>query len=396
MKSLVKAKGIFDGTGGPLIENGFMLIDGGRIEKVGVYQDDLFDEESFDIVDFSNHYITPGFIDAHTHLSIVPGEGNQLAQMKLPPERNVLRSIPNLEKSFSSGVTTMRIMGEEHFFDIEMKNGIDQGMISAPRLLVSGKGLVASNGHGVALTTTDGVEEVRKHARINFSRGADFLKLFVTGGISSAGTKVDACTYSREEIAMAVEEAERVGSYAAAHAHGGRGLDLCIEEGVRTIEHAAFITEKQVEKLMEKNLWIIGTFSILFHPSGIEKTDFSIPAIRDKLLRARETEEKTFQMVLNYQPNLALGTDSMHGLISYEAECLVRFGASTEQALSAITINAAKACRIEDRLGTLEAGKMADFVVFNNNPLEDIKHIRQPLFVYKEGKPGFRSDGGVH
>jgi imidazolonepropionase-like amidohydrolase len=382
----VKAKGIIDGTGNGLIQNGSLLIHEGKIIKVIRDEREVAQYGIEHVLDFSDSYVMPGMIDAHTHLSIVPGLGNQLAQMKLPAATNALRSIPNIKKSVASGITTMRILGEEHFVDVEIKKAINSGLIEGPRLLVSGKGLVPSNGHGVAWTTTDGEEEMRKNARLNLANGADLLKLFVTGGVSSENTGLDYCSYTRKEIATAVEEAERVGTYVAAHAHGGKGVDLCIEENVRTIEHAAFITEQQIERVVEKNLWIIGTFSILFHPTGIEQSDFSVPAIREKVMRARETVADTFIKVLKYKPNLSLGTDSMHGLIHYETELLVQFGASNEQAITAVTKNAARALRIEDQVGTLEAGKLADFIVLEQNPIENIKHLKEVQYVFKEGK----------
>ncbi|GAA0372198.1 amidohydrolase family protein [Bacillus horti] len=383
MSTLVKAKGIIKGTGEDIIHNGAMLIEEGKIVSVGTQAQ--YGTDYSEILDFTDVYVMPGLIDAHTHLSVVPALGNQIEQLKLPPHRNVLRSLPNIQKNLASGVTSMRIMGEEHFIDIEIKKAIKEGLLKGPRLLVSGKGIVASNGHGVAHTTSDGEQEVRKNSRLNFAQGADFLKLFVTGGMSSPNSSVDHCFYTREEIAAAVEEAERVGSYVAAHAHGGRGLDYCIAEGVRTIEHAALISEAQLEQLVKKDLWIIGTFAILFHPSGIEESDFKYPAIREKVLRAREMEAETFSKVLEYKPNLALGTDSMHGLLGYEAECLVSFGASEKQALEAITLRAAQACRLEDQVGSLEAGKLADFIVLSNNPLERIQNLQHVQHVYQEG-----------
>lgn len=387
MPTLIKTKGLITGTGEELIQSGAMLIEHGKIVKVGTLAEvEQGEHKGVKVLDFSDSYVMPGMIDAHTHLSVVPAEGDQIGQLKLPPHRNVLRSLPNIKRNLASGVTTMRIMGEEHFIDIEIKNAIRQGLLEGPRLLVSGKGIVASNGHGAALTTSDGEAEVRKNARLNFAQGADFLKLFVTGGISSPNSNLDACFYTRKEIAAAVEEAERIGSYASAHAHGGKGLDYCIEEGVRTIEHAAFISESQLEKVVQKNLWIIGTFSILFHPTGIEQTDFNHAAIREKVLRARESIAATFQRVLRYKPNLALGTDSMHGLLSYEAECLVHFGASQMQALQAVTSFAAQACRMEAEVGSLEKGKLADFIVLKNNPLEDIRYLQEVQHVFKEGQ----------
>jgi imidazolonepropionase-like amidohydrolase len=309
-----------------------------------------------------------------------------MGQLRLPAGTSILRSIPNVYKNLLSGVTTMRIMGQEHYIDVDLKKAIHEKRIQGPRLLVSGIGLVASNGHGVALTVTDGREEVLKRARMNLAMGADFLKIFVTGGVSSPGRALDFCGYTPEEVGTAVEEARRAGTYVAAHAHGGAGVDLCIEQGVRTIEHGAFVTEAQLDQMIKKEMWLVGTFSILFHPEGIEKTDFQIPSIREKVLRAREAVAENFGKIIKSGVNLAVGTDSMHGWISYDLECLVNFGASNRQAILWATRDAARACRIEDRIGTLEKGKMADFIALSKNPLEDIKHLRQVEAVYKEGE----------
>lgn len=382
---MVKSKTLITGTGSPPIDHGFISIKDGIIEKTGSSDEMGEIPQTTEVIDLTHYYLLPGLIDCHTHLSIVPAEGDQLAQLRLPATTSILRSIPNLSKNLNSGVTTMRIMGQEHYIDIDLKEAIRQKLIQGPRLLVSGIGVVASNGHGVAITVADGEEEIIKLARRNFARGADFLKIFVTGGMSSS-TSVDFCGYTRKEIAAAVEEATRAGKYVAAHAHGGTGLDLCIDEGVRTVEHGALVTPEQLDRMIRKGLWIVGTFSIAFHPEGIEKTDFRIPEIREKVLRAREVVAKSFQTVIRSGVNLAVGTDSMHGLISYELECLVNFGASTLQAILAATRNAARACRAEDTVGTLEKGKMADFIAVRENPLEDIRHLREVAYVYKEGE----------
>src|SRR5262249_56548408 len=132
----------------------------------------------------------------------------------------------------AAGTTTMRLMGEEHFVDVDLRDAIEAGVAVGPRLLVAGRGLAADNGHGRALASYDGVDEVRRGARENLRRGASHVKIFVTGGVSSPGAMSTSSAYTREEIRAAVEEAERVGTYAAAHAHGGAGLQLAVQEGV--------------------------------------------------------------------------------------------------------------------------------------------------------------------
>jgi len=383
-EKLIRCGRLIRGTDDPPVENAWVHIRAERIEAVGGGK---APEGNFQQIDLRELTVLPGFIDAHSHLSIVPGEGDQLGQMRQDGPWNTIRSIPNLEANLRSGVTVQRIMGEEHGIDFHLKRGIEQGLVLGPRLLASGRHLVASNGHGVALTTTDGEQEVRKLARRNLALGADQIKIFVTGGLSSAGTSVDVCSYTPQEVAAAVEEAGRAGTYVAAHAHGGRGVDLCIAEGVRTVEHGAFVDETQLEAMIKSEMWLVGTFSILFHPEGIEKSDFSVPSIRDKVMRAREVVAENFRTVVASGVNLALGSDSMHGWIGFEAECLVDFGASPLRAIQAITRDAARACRVDREHGTVEPGKRADLVAVAGDPLQDISRLQAVKAVFKGGVP---------
>ena len=196
-----------------------------------------------------------------------------------------LRATANLRRDLASGTTTLRVMAEEHFLDVEVREAIEAGVIPGPRLLCGTRGITSSNGHGRAHSAFDGVDEIRRGVRENFQRGADHVKIFATGGVSSPGTTLNASVYSREEIRAAVEEAERAGKYAAAHAHGGPGLRLCVEEGVSTIEHAGLATDDDVALMKEHRAWLICTFSIFMHARGIEQGDGRNPAIMEKLRR---------------------------------------------------------------------------------------------------------------
>lgn len=381
MKYLVKSRGLIDGTGRPVLEKGEMLVCDGAIEAVGRN----LPVEGARILHAEDLFLMPGLVDSHTHLSIVPAEGDQLGQMAYPAAKNVLRALPNIRKQMETGVTTMRIMGEEHFMDLDMKDAINQGLLQGPRLIVSGIGIVASNGHGAAITTSDTEYEVRKNIRKNFHRGADFVKMFISGGMSSARPPIDFCGYTREEIRAAVEEAGRMDSYVAVHAHGGKGVDFAIEEGVRTIEHGALLTDAQLAGIREKGMWVIGTFSIAFHPDGIEKTDFSNPDIKAKVLTNREKIAQTFGKIIAGGIHYAVGTDSMHGLIAYETECLTRFGASNLEAIRAVTLSGAEVCGVADQIGSLEVGKAADFLLVDGDPTEDITAMNNVKLVCKDG-----------
>ena len=378
----VRGAALIDGTGDSPLPGGMMVIEDGKIAETGTQ----FSTGDAEVVDLSDCHILPGLVDSHTHLSIVPALGNQSKQLTRPPGVKILNSIPNIQRQMESGVTTMRIMGEEDYIDIDFKNAIDGGVIPGPRLSVSAVYLTASNGHSVAKTTTDTEYEVRKRLRKNFGMGADFGKMFITGGNSTARPAVDFCAYTRQEIAAAVEECSRMGTYLAVHAHGGPGVDICIEEGVRTVEHGAILTKDQIDRMKDKGMWVVNNYAILFHPSGLEQTDFSDPIIREKCLKGRKIRRDTFQMIRDSGVSYAIGTDSMHGMMPFEMQCLVDFGASNMEAIVAATAGGARVCMMDKLVGTLQPGKFADFIAVKGDPLADIKAMNNVVLVCKAGE----------
>ena len=336
-------------------------------------------------VDLRDRFVMPGLIDCHSHASLVPGEGDQLGQLRRGPVPQALAATRNLRRDLAAGTTTMRIMGEEHFVDVDVRDAIEAGVIPGPRLLVAGRGLAADNGHGRALTSYDGVDDVRRGARENLRRGANHVKIFVTGGVSSPGPMPTGSAYTREEIRAAVEEADRVGTYAAAHAHGGPGLQLAVREGVRTIEHGALATDEDIALLIERRVWLICTFAIFMHPSGIEQGDGHRPAIMDKVRSARRVVAENFPRHLASGVRFACGTDSMHGLMPFELQTLVRFGVLPADALLAGTRWGAEACRIDNEVGTIEPGKRADLIALDGDPLKDMTALERVSLVMKNG-----------
>ncbi|MGM0445503.1 MAG: amidohydrolase family protein [Bacillota bacterium] len=377
------------GTGSQIIKDGSLLIENNIIRQLFEDQKELknyLKNNEVEVFDYSDNYLMPGMIDCHSHLSIIPGKGNQIEQLKRPGIENTLRSIPNLHKSLDSGVTTIRVMGEENYIDIEIKKAELRNDIVVPRILASGIGIVSVNGHGAAHTTCDGKEEIVKQIRKNFQKGADHIKLFLTGGISTPESTLNLATYSKKEVEIIVKEAYRAGSYAAAHVHGGIGMDIAIESNVRTLEHAAFIDESQLKKVIEKDLWIIGTFSILFHSEGIEKTDLNNSKIKKKVIEARKYIKDNFQKILESNVNFAVGTDSMHGLIKEELKFVKNLGLDNYQAIKTATSQAAKACRIDNKLGTLKKDKIADVLVIKNNPVNNLDNLDSILAIFKDGK----------
>jgi imidazolonepropionase-like amidohydrolase len=382
--TVIRCGTLFDGTGAAPLEDAVVVVADGRIQSVGSAAAMTASPQATD-VDLSTCFVMPGLVDAHSHASIVPGLGDQMGQMRQPAVKLALRATANLKRDLLAGTTTMRLMAEEHFLDIDLRDAIESGTIAGPRLLCATRGITATNGHGRALSSFDGVDEIRRGVRENFRRGADHVKLFATGGVSSVGSTLQASGYSRDEIRAAVEEAHRVGKYAAAHAHGGPGLRWAVEEGVATIEHGALATDDDVQLMIDHDAWLICTFSVLFHSTGIEQGDAREPAIMAKVKDARAIVDARFPRVLTSGVRFAIGTDSMHGLMPYEAETLVRFGVSTHDALLAATRSGAEACRVLSDTGTLEAGKRADLIGIDGDPLADIAALRRVVYIMKDG-----------
>lgn len=375
---------VIDGTGADPIPDGAVVVEGDRMAQVGRIGA-LRLPAGAEVVECAGT-VLPGLVNAHTHCSIIPGLGDQTGQMRQPPLPSALRAAGNMRRELLSGVTTARIMGEEHYLDIEMRRAIDAGVIPGPRLLCCGIHLTSAHGHGRALTTTDGIEGVRQRVRQNIAQGCDWIKLFVTGGVSSVGAALEAYTYTREEIRAACEEAHRAGRRVAAHAHGGPGVRVALEEGLDTIEHGALLTADDVELMKRLGRFLVCTFAILYHPDGIEKTDRHNPAIWSKVVALREQEEARFREILRSGVRYAVGTDSMHGLLWFEMATVVRFGVPPMDAILAGTAWAAEACGVHDRAGTLEAGKPADIIAVDGDPLRDIETLRRVRVVVKGGR----------
>jgi imidazolonepropionase-like amidohydrolase len=380
MTQVVRCGTLFDGTGRDPIENAELVVSHGSI-VAGPAPPDA------EVVDLSHAFVLPGLIDAHTHLSIVPSRGDQGGQIMQPAARQALRVPENLQADLRAGTTTLRIMGEEDWIDVETRAAIAAGELVGPRLVISTRGLAPSDGHGVGKEGFDGEDAIRAGVRENLAHGADFIKVFATGGVSS-GTGLDRSSYSPGELHAAVDEAARAGTYVAAHAHAGPGLRTSVEAGVRTIEHGSLASDDEVQAMLDAGCWLVATFAILFHPDGIERGDGGDPHIFEGLKRAREQVEQRMPVILSSGLPIALGTDSMHGEMAFEVQTAIRFGLSPKEALLAATARGAEALRIEDTVGTLAPGKAADLIAVDGDPLRDPSALERVVFVMKGGEAG--------
>ncbi|WP_298325744.1 amidohydrolase family protein [Haloactinopolyspora sp.] len=384
------AAGVFDAVRPGLQAGAGLLVDDGRVAAVG--PPDEVCPPGVTRVDLGEVYLVPGFVDAHTHVTIRPGEGDQHRQLVQPPAWQAVRGVDNLRRMLSCGVTTARIMTEEHGIDAHFKAAVATGEVAGPALRIAGRGLSPTGKHGSAAGGVDGPDAVRRAVRANADLGADHIKIFTTGGVSSTDSSLEESNYSAEEIAAIVDAASELGLMVSAHAHGGAGVDLPAAAGVRSVEHGAMLTDSNITTMAEHGTWLVLTNTILFHPSGIEQGDAREPAILRKVHQARESARAVADQVRAAGIPIALGTDSMHGLFGYEMQWLTEHGWSTEDALRAGTVHGAELMGVTD-VGALEPGRRADFVALRRDPLADITAVYDVAGVYRHGCQVVDRDG---
>ena len=376
--TMLHAERLIDGTGRGAARGLAILVEDGLIVEVG--EREALAARADRTLDMGDATVVPGFVDAHTHLTIRPGEGDQHGQLRQPHVWQALRAVRNLRAMVDSGVTTARIMGEQAGIDSIVKGLVEGGELVGPRLFVSRMALSATHGHGAALGTADGVDGVRRAVRENLRDGADHIKIFMTGGVSSTGSDLFAYHYTRDEVRAIVEEAHRAGRRVAAHAHGGPGVTICAEEGVDSVEHGGLLTDENVEAMARHGTWLVLTKTIGHHPAGIEQGDAHRPEILAKLHQARAADAASFERIRASGLRYALGTDSMHGLFGHELAWLAGRGVDPEAALIAATRHGAEVIGIEGETGTLEAGKRADVTVLGGDylarPAEAVGDVR--------------------
>jgi imidazolonepropionase-like amidohydrolase len=382
MKELVvKGSLLIDGTGRPPVEKGAVRISGDRIVAVGP-ENAIGSPAGLPVIDCGDQVLIPGLIDCHSHLSMDPTQDNWPARLNDSDAEQALRAVNNLAVDLKAGITTARSLGDRNFLDVVCKKAVESGKLLGPRLLVATRGIRATHGHGMVGYPFDGPDAVRRAVRENIKAGADVIKLFITGTVRT-GPGLP-CYPSEQEIAVAIEEAHRAGLRTAAHCIGGKGFEICLAAGLDCFEHGYFLTDREIELLLKSDRWLDLTPSPFFTEERIQ----TLPKeIADAFRKDRDEVARRMQVIIRSGVKFVAGTDGMHGELAQELEYLVRYGASESQALAAVTRNASAVLGLEETVGTLEAGKFADIVGVQGNPLKDIRALKKVRTVISHGKP---------
>jgi imidazolonepropionase-like amidohydrolase len=346
-----------------------------------------------DILDLEGKTVTPGLINCHTHLCLDGSPDPITAWKQRSLTENVLIAARHAEATLRAGVTTVRDLGGWEGVDLGLKKAINDGIVLGPRMLVSGQVLCMTGGHGHFMgLEVDGPDEVRKGAREQLKAGVDIIKVMATGGVMTPGVEPGSAQLTYEELRAAIKEAEKAGKPTATHAQGTTGIKNAIRAGIGSIEHGFFLDAEAIDMMLERGTFFVPTLAALYHivEAG---TKAGIPAFAiAKANRANDAHQDSFRRAHEAGIRIAAGNDGgtpfnlSDNLVS-ELECMVRAGMSPAEALTTAHSAAAELLRMADQIGTVEAGKLADLVVLNADPLADISALRQVHMVIKSGQP---------
>ena len=406
---VLKAAHLFDSTGTALKDGATVVVRGDRIVSVGT----AAAPAGARVIDLGDATILPGFIDAHTHLTLEFQKDyyhfiyNRL--MRFPAEQ-ALYAAMYARRTLEAGFTTVRNVGADGFVDVGLRNAINAGVTAGPRILTAVHGLGSPGGHfddysfppdkvkpwGPIEGICSGPDECRQAVRYQMKWGADLIKIAASGGVLSEADPVDVPQLTLEEMSAIVSEAHKWRRKVAAHCHGDAAARIAIEAGVDSIEHGSFLTEDTLKLMKSKGVYLVPTRMAVYWVSRQADAGAYPQKIADKARAAAAAHGAMFKAALRIGVPIALGTDAgvyPHGMNGMEFGLMTDLGMSPAAALLAGTRESAKLLGIEADVGTLEAGKVADVVAVPGNVLGDIHATEHPMFVMHLGHIALQKAG---
>jgi imidazolonepropionase-like amidohydrolase len=401
---VLKANRMFDGRSDHITTPGLVVIVAGKIQGVGAGAQTPTGAE---VIDLGDATLLPGFMDAHTHLSFESSDDwrqDTLNHLRKPIPELALDASEYTRKTLMAGFTTVRDVGSGHYLDVGLRNAIRDGKITGPRMLVAVHSIGATGGHcdetgyrfglfgketGIEEGVANGPEAMRAAVRFNVKYGADVIKTCATGGVLSLADDVDSPQLTQAELDALVDEAHALRRKTAAHAHGATGAKRAIRAGIDSIEHGTFLDDEALDMMKARGtVWIPTLMASWWIGQQIERGRYLPPEIMVKARAAVASVNATFRKGLAKGVKIGLGTDSAvspHGMNATEFGLMVELGMKPIDALKAGTSVDAELLGVANRLGTLEAEKLADVIAVPGDPTADIHQTQHVFFVMKEG-----------
>ena len=387
---------VLDGNGGAPIEKGAVVLEDNRIRLV-CRQSQLPDDPAAEVYELENGTIMPGLIDAHVHMGW--GSATAVDWISMTPQLSMARALRDMAQLRQQGYTAFRDLGSDVLL---MRPAVAEGLLDVPRIFGAGRIISQIGGHGdvyqkLSLEASqrayspafivNGVDEVRRACRINARNGADLIKIMTTGGVFSQGDKATPRShFSQEEIRAAVEEAENMGSYVSTHAQATRGIKMALKNGVKCIEHGFYLDEECIELMVKNDCYLVPTLAIM-HASKLyfQGKEGVLPYLKEKTEKSYEAHYRSLEMARKARITVGVGCDFLgdaafgcsYSEATLELERLCVAGYTPMEVITMATKVNARLLQMEDQLGTLESGKLADVLLVDGKPDEDIRVLRR-------------------
>jgi imidazolonepropionase-like amidohydrolase len=400
---ILKASRMFDGKSDHLATPGLVVVVAGQIEAVGA---GAAIPAGAEVIDLGDATLLPGFMDAHTHLSMQASDDWKQDALdglrKTIPER-ALDASEYTRKTLMAGFTTVCDVGSSDYIDVGLRNAIRDRKIAGPRMLVAVHAIGATGGHcdhggfrfglfGRETGPEDGVangsDAVRTAVRLDVKYGADVIKTCATGGVLSLTDDVDTPQLTQTELDALIEEAHALGRKTAAHAHGATGAKRAIRAGIDSIEHGTFLDDEAMDMMKARGtVWIPTLTAPWWIGKQLERGRYMPPEIAAKARAAIAGIDAAFQKGLAKGVKIGFGTDAgvyPHGMNAVEFGLMAALGMKPIDALKTATSVDADLLGVAKRLGTLESGKIADVIAVPGDPTANIHQTEKVFFVMQD------------
>jgi imidazolonepropionase-like amidohydrolase len=394
-RTLIRAGHLLDVHTGKTLDAQTIVVSGDRIAAIAATSATPA-EPGDKVIDLGDMTVLPGLIDVHTHLTMNPNF-DPFAEVTETDAKDAINGVVNARTTLMAGITTVRNVGASGFVDVDLRDAINAGQVAGPHMQVSGPLIGITGGHcdenllpiryhAVGDGVADGIAAVQHKVRENIKYGADLIKICATGGVLSKGDDPQASQFTLEEMQAMVADAHRLGRRVAAHAHGAQGILWATEAGVDSVEHGSYINDEAIALMKKKGTYLVPT---LYLEDWMLAYGNLPPFYQQKMKDVIGVAKKNIRHAYESGVKIAMGTDAAvypHGLNAHEIEVYVRdLGMPPMEAIQTATVNAADLMGWTDRTGSLDAGKWADVIAVDGDPLKDVKLLQNVQFVMKAG-----------
>jgi len=397
----IRAGRLVDVAAGALLEDRRLLIEGERVVSVAPWSGDAPDGS--EVIDLSDFTVTPGLFDCHTHVADNVQASSYVETLTRSGAEQAFVGVENARATLEAGFTSCRDVGTfRAFVDVALRNAIDRGVVPGPRMAVAGAYITVATGGGEITGLAPDVEiprefrfgvissipEARARVREILNRGADHIKVIATGAVLAPGTKPGVPEFTEDELRAIVEEAANYGAFVVAHAHGAEGIKRAVRAGVRSIDHGSLIDDEGIALMAERGTYLVAD---IYNGDFIAEEGAREGWPQETLRKNEETTQAQrdgFRRAVEAGVKIAFGTDSgvyPHGWNARQLPYMVRHGMTPMQAIRSATLTAAELMGWQDRLGSLDPGKLADAIAVRGDATSDVGAFENVAFVMRGG-----------